>query len=88
VVRLIAFWICAAGLNFAPLQCASDPDPALRRYETPDEALYGLAKRFRAEGDERAFKVTLEYLIQQYPNSRFAVSARSDLARLAATSHP
>jgi outer membrane protein assembly factor BamD (BamD/ComL family) len=72
-----------AGLHWAPLQCASDPDPALRRYETPGEALYGLAKRFRAEGDEHAYRATLEYLVKRYPNSRYASMAKSDLAQAA-----
>lgn len=64
----------------APLQCASDPDPNLRRYETPGEALYDLATQFKAKGDEKAWRTTLEYLIARYPNSRFAEMARTDLA--------
>lgn len=77
-----------AGLHWAPLQCASDPDPALRRYETPGEALYGLAQRFRAEGDEHAYRATLEYLVQRYPNSRFASMAKTDLAQPAPRKAP
>ena len=79
VVRALATLLVALGLSGAPLQCASDPDPELRRYETPGEALYGLAQQFKAKGDEEAWRATLEYLIARYPNSRFAVTARSDL---------
>jgi len=63
----------------APLQCASEPDPELRRYETPGEALYGLAEQFKSKGDTAAWRATLEYLVARYPNSRFAAMARDDL---------
>ena len=66
-------------LGQAPLQCASDPDPELRRYETPGEALYGLAEQFKSKGDRAAWRATLEYLVARYPNSRFAAMARNDL---------
>jgi hypothetical protein len=80
-VRLLATLFCALSFYFAPLQCASEPDPELRRYETPGEALYGLAQQFKAKGDDAAWRATLDYLIARYPNSRFAVTARSDLER-------
>jgi hypothetical protein len=64
----------------APFQCASDPDPRLSREDEPGEALYALAEKFEAEGDERAWRTTLEYLIHQYPASRFAKRAEDDLA--------
>jgi outer membrane protein assembly factor BamD (BamD/ComL family) len=79
-VRLPIALVCAALLGQAPLQCASDPDDKLRRYETPGEALYGLATQFKAKGDTKAWRTTLEYLIARYPNSRFAEMARLDLA--------
>ena len=79
-MKILAALGLAALLAQAPLQCASDPDPALRRYETPGEALYDLAGRFKAKGDRDAWKTTLEYLIARYPNSRFAEMARTDLA--------
>jgi hypothetical protein len=67
--------------SVAPLQCGSgEPDPALRRNETPDEALYVLATKFRQNGDERAWRTTLEHLVERYPNGRFAVRARLELA--------
>jgi outer membrane protein assembly factor BamD (BamD/ComL family) len=78
-VRLPIALLCALLLGQAPLQCASDPDDKLRRYETPGEALYDLAGQFKAKGDEKAWRTTLEYLIARYPNSRFAEMARVDL---------
>jgi outer membrane protein assembly factor BamD (BamD/ComL family) len=63
----------------APLQCSREPDDDLRRYETPPEALYDLATRFRREGDLSAWRRTLGYLVERYPNSRFAVRAKQEL---------
>ena len=79
-MRLLAAIAFSALLGNAPLQCASDPEPELRRYETPGEALYDLATQFKAKGDEKAWRTTLEYLIARYPNSRHAEMARTDLA--------
>lgn len=78
-MRLVLPLLCAFVLSGAPLQCGSEPEPELRRYETPGEALYGLAGQFKAKGDTAAWRTTLEYLIARYPNSRFAAMARSDL---------
>jgi len=78
-LRILAGFMLALGLANAPLQCASEPDHALRREETPGEALYGLAQQFKAKGNERAWRQTLEYLVARYPNSRFAEMARQDL---------
>jgi hypothetical protein len=78
-VRLALTLLCAFGLGGAPLQCQSEPEPELRRHETPGEALYGLARQFKTKGDDRAWRATLEYLIARYPNSRFAGMARTDL---------
>jgi hypothetical protein len=63
----------------APLQCSGDPPPDTRRYETPPDALYDLAARFKKQGDRRAQRETLKYLVERYPNSRFAVRARDEL---------
>jgi hypothetical protein len=71
--------VCLAALGQAPLQCGSEPDHSLRRNETPDEALYGLAEKFKAQGNEAAWRDTLEYLVERYPNSRYATRARQDL---------
>ena len=81
-MRLIAFitWFAVAALQ-APLQCAREPDPALERSETPAQALYGLAARFKAKGDTRAWQTTLEYLLDRYPSSRYAAMAKEDLRR-------
>lgn len=65
----------------APLQCSSEPEPSQRPYETPAQALYGLAQRFREAGDDAAWRATLEHLVARYPNDRFARQAREDLAR-------
>jgi TolA-binding protein len=70
-----------AALGWAPMQCAGDPDPSLRREETPGEALYGLAQQFREKGEQDAWRSTLEYLVARYPNSRFAGMAREDLSK-------
>lgn len=78
-MRLVAAFVLVA-LGGAPLQCSSDPESSERRSETPGEALYGLAQEFKAKGDERSWRQTLEYLERRYPNSRFAVRARNDLA--------
>lgn len=63
----------------APLQCSGEPPPETRRYETPPDALYDLANRFKKEGNRHAYRETLEYLVERYPNSRFAVRARDEL---------
>jgi hypothetical protein len=70
------------------MQCASDPSPAERRYETPGEALYGLATQFKAKGDTAAWRATLEYLVARYPSSRHAKMAKDDLAEAAGASEP
>jgi hypothetical protein len=72
-------------LAFAPLQCGGSGDDADQRIETPPEALYGLAEKFRADGDERARRETLAYIVERYPNSRFAVRAKHELTGAAPT---
>jgi len=64
----------------APLQCSGEPPDETRRYETPPDALYDLAARFKKKGDQHAYRETLAYLIERYPNSRFAVRAKEELA--------
>ena len=64
----------------APLQCGSGESEE-GRYETPPEALYELAERFEKQGDEDGRRKTLEFLVERYPNSRFAVRAKNDLER-------
>jgi hypothetical protein len=79
-VRLFAFALGAALLAHAPLQCSREPEPELQREETPPEALYDLATRFKAKGDLRAYRETLSYLAERYPSSRFAVRAKTELS--------
>jgi hypothetical protein len=64
----------------APFQCASKVDPNKRMEEEPGEALYGLAEKFKAEGNQAARTETLKYIVARYPASRFAEMARQDLA--------
>jgi hypothetical protein len=83
-MRLVAVCLLSSslgwGLNWAPLQCGGEPEGELRRYETPGEALYGLAGQLKSKGNEAGWRDTLEYLIEHYPNSRFAERAKQDLA--------
>jgi outer membrane protein assembly factor BamD (BamD/ComL family) len=74
--------LLAASASLAPFQCASEVDPNKRREEEPGEALYALAERFKAEGNTKAQKTTLRFLIQKYPTSRFAEMARLDLGEM------
>ncbi|HVU02160.1 MAG TPA: hypothetical protein VHE30_10420 [Polyangiaceae bacterium] len=77
-MRLSAILLLAA-FSQAPLQCSHEEDPALRKYETPPEALYDLAERFKAKGETAAHRDTLRYLVERYPSSRFAVRAKEEL---------
>ena len=72
--------LLAALMSTAPYQCSGDPDPANAVDETPGEALYGLAEQFRQAGKVEAWRQTLRYLIDRYPSSRFAVTAKEDLS--------
>jgi hypothetical protein len=78
-VRFSVLVVGAALVSQAPLQCSHEPEPDVRRYETPPEALYALATRFKAKGNESGYRGTLEYLVERYPNSRFAMRAKDEL---------
>lgn len=80
--------VASGTLGEAPFQCASDPDPRLAREDEPGEALYQLAEKFKDEGDDRAWRATLEYLVKQYPASRFAKRAEQDLEAAADAAAP
>ncbi|HLK37757.1 MAG TPA: hypothetical protein VKU41_13445 [Polyangiaceae bacterium] len=67
-------------LAVAPFQCGSHPGPNERWNETPGDALWALAREFRAHHDDAAAKETLEYLVREYPSSRWAQAARDELA--------
>jgi hypothetical protein len=71
--------VAALALSLAPIQCTHEPDPALRREDPADEALWNLAKDFDARGDDAAARHTLEVLVARYPSSRFALGARERL---------
>lgn len=74
--------------SLAPMQCQSEPPAEQRRYEHPPEALYDLAQRFRAEGETKAWRMTLQTIIDRYPNSREAVMAKDDLSGAESQSEP
>jgi outer membrane protein assembly factor BamD (BamD/ComL family) len=80
-VRYVLVLLVTAWSVNAPLQCQSEPPHDERRYERPPEALYDLAQRFQKQGDERAWRTTLEMIVERYPNSREAVMAKADLAQ-------
>jgi TolA-binding protein len=69
----------AGALAYAPYQCGKPQDRSLRE-ETPGEALYGLALKMKADGDEQGYRTTLRYIVARYPSSRQAAAARIDLA--------
>ncbi len=79
-MRLLVFALGGALLAHAPLQCSREPEPGLQREETPPEALYDLATRFKTKGDLRAYRETLSYLAERYPSSRFAARAKDELS--------
>lgn len=74
----LALLIASAFSRHAPYQCGKAPDRSMRE-ETPGEALYALAQKLKAEGDEQGYKTTLRYIVSRYPSSRFAVAAKLDL---------
>ncbi len=76
---LVTLFASAASAITAPIQCGHDEDPALRKDESPADALWDLAAQFREAHDEAAAKKTLEYLVQRYPASRWAAAARDQL---------
>jgi hypothetical protein len=67
------------GLGAAPMQCPSDDRPAMRTEPDAAEECYLLAERFRERGDVGGWRTALEYLIERFPDSRFAARARVDL---------
>ena len=80
--------VAAAILSTAPMQCGHTPDAELREDETPGDALWQLAQRFKAAHDDAGEKRTLEYLVERYPVSRWVPSAREELARLGGGAAP
>lgn len=76
-MKALLLALALAGL--APFQCASDPPAARRLEDTPAEALWHLAGRFEAEGEDDARRTTLRELLERYPASREAGWARDAL---------
>lgn len=79
VVRRLTSVLFAAVVAHAPYQCSRSNDAHAQREETPAEAIYALAGRLHEMGDERAYRATLAFLVERYPASRWAESARLDL---------
>lgn len=77
-LRLAAPVLLAAALT-APLQCGRKPPPEQRTEDDAAEVLYTLAEKFKAEGNQAARAETLRFLMERYPASRFAQTARVDL---------
>jgi outer membrane protein assembly factor BamD (BamD/ComL family) len=75
--------LLAALLSSAPLQCGHTPEAELQEDETPGDALWRLAQKFRDRHDGAAERQTLEYLVERYPASRWVAPAREELAKLA-----
>ena len=71
----------AGALAAAPFQCGNGIDPGLRQEETAGDALWSLAQRFADAGDRAAEKRTYEFLVEQYPSSRYAPAARDELKK-------
>src|SRR5262245_57750904 len=67
-------------LAFAPLQCPTPQHPATAREEGPADALWALANQFGTENNAQARDRTLRFLIDRYPNSRYAERARIVIA--------
>jgi TolA-binding protein len=75
-VRALLFAACL--LSSAPYQCATDRSERPVE-DTAPQALWILAERFEAEGNQAARETTLQQLLQQYPSSRYAQRAREEL---------
>jgi hypothetical protein len=67
-----------------PLQCGGggDPAPELQREDSPGDALWNLAEKFRGEHNDAAAKETLRYLVAQYPSNRHAGPAKDLLVQM------
>lgn len=78
--RLLCTVLLAAAAGGAPMQCPSDDRPAMRTEADAAEELYVLAGRLRDRGDLAGWRTTIEYLIERFPDSRWAAAGRVDLA--------
>ena len=66
-------------LGSAPMQCPSDHQATETVPEAPEEC-YLLAQELLAHGDVDGWRTALQYVIERFPDSRFAARARDDLA--------
>lgn len=80
LLRMAMTGVFALGLARAPIQCASRPRPEAAHEDDPPEALWRLAERFGTENNAASHDETLRFLIERYPNSRWAERARMALA--------
>ena len=66
-------------LGSAPMQCPSDDrEPLPTAPEAPEEC-YMLAQRLLAQGDADGWRVSLQYVVERFPDSRWAARAQDDL---------
>jgi hypothetical protein len=82
IVRLAVAGLVASATSIAPLQCAHDPDPTLRREDTAGDALWALSQKFEAEHDSTSARETLQYLVDTYPTNRHVPDAKQELVKL------
>ncbi len=75
-MKAAALALCTALL--APYQCATSKNERPME-DTAPKALWVLSERFEKEGDQKARETTLHQLVEQYPSSRYAERARSEL---------
>jgi hypothetical protein len=68
--------LCAALL--APYQCATSKETRPLEDSAP-QALWTLSERFKKEGDDKAREIALRQIVDEYPGSRYASRARSEL---------
>jgi hypothetical protein len=66
----------------APLQCGHTPEAELQEDETPGDALWQLAQKFRERHDVEAERTTLKDLVERYPASRWVGPAKEELGRI------
>jgi hypothetical protein len=78
---LVAVALAASGAT-APLQCGHTPEAELREDETPGDALWAVAQKFKGSHDVAAERTTLQYLVERYPASRWVSQAKDELAQL------
>ena len=79
---LLRVALAAAVVSTAPMQCGHTSDAELREDESPGDALWRLAQRFKVAGDAGGERQTLAYLLERYPVSRWRPAARDRLREL------